>query len=266
MASEIRLPEIGEGTVEGEILKWLVAEGEAVEEDTPLVEVMTDKATVEIPAPFPGTVLELRAKEGEVVNVGAVILLIDNGSDVDGNELGAVPGTDAAVQSHDDIDSVTPIEAPEVGKDPVAAAQAMARAELDAAAGEVTAWEIPPTAAGAAPATPATRRLAREMGINLQGVQGTGRGGRVTKADLLGRTDPSTQSVEEAPVIPGEMGEGHPSTVRTNAALPLVAGHSPGQRSDPPGPLEERIPLRGLRRRIAERLSALRQLCGKRAI
>ena len=260
MASEIRLPEIGEGTVEGEIIKWLVAEGEAVEEDTPLVEVMTDKATVEIPAPFPGTVLELRAKEGEVVNVGAVILLIDNGSDVDGNELGAVPGTDAAVQSHDDIDSVTPIEAPEVGKDPVAAAQAMARAELDAAAGEVTAWEIPPTAAGAAPATPATRRLAREMGINLQGVQGTGRGGRVTKADLLGRTDPSTQSVEEAPVIPGEMGEGHPSTVRTNAALPLVAGHSPGQRSDPPGPLEERIPLRGLRRRIAERLSVAKHL------
>ncbi len=92
MPTEFRLPDIGEGTAEGEIIKWLVAEGDVVAEDTPLVEVMTDKATVEIPSPRAGKILELRAKEGEVVDVGAVILVfgeLEEEAAATGGEAGA---------------------------------------------------------------------------------------------------------------------------------------------------------------------------------
>ncbi|MEM7309428.1 MAG: biotin/lipoyl-containing protein, partial [Planctomycetota bacterium] len=79
MALEFKLPDIGEGIAEGEIVKWLVAEGATVEEHQPVVEVMTDKATVEVPAPQSGTITALRAKEGDVVPVGDVIFVLESG-------------------------------------------------------------------------------------------------------------------------------------------------------------------------------------------
>jgi len=89
MAFEFKLPDIGEGIHEGEIVRWLVKEGDRVEEDQPLVEVMTDKATVELPSPVAGTVLEIKAKEGEVVKVGSVLVVIGEASEApkrDGRE------------------------------------------------------------------------------------------------------------------------------------------------------------------------------------
>jgi pyruvate dehydrogenase E2 component (dihydrolipoamide acetyltransferase) len=77
MPFEFRLPDIGEGIHEGEIVKWLVKEGDIVREDQPMVEVMTDKATVEIPAPRAGKILKLNAKEGETVKVGSVLVIIE---------------------------------------------------------------------------------------------------------------------------------------------------------------------------------------------
>src|SRR5690349_10477986 len=77
MALEFRLPDIGEGVAEGEVVKWLVAEGDALREDQPMVEVMTDKATVEIPAPASGKVKRILAEAGQVVPVGAVLLEIE---------------------------------------------------------------------------------------------------------------------------------------------------------------------------------------------
>ena len=76
---ELKLPDIGEGIAEGEILKWLVREGEKISEEQPLVEVMTDKVNVQIPSPRTGTVSKILAKEGESVKVGQVILVIDSG-------------------------------------------------------------------------------------------------------------------------------------------------------------------------------------------
>ena len=76
MPYDVKLPDIGEGIAEGEIVRWLVQPGQAVREDQPLVEVMTDKANVEIPSPRTGTIATLHAKEGEIVPVGAVIITI----------------------------------------------------------------------------------------------------------------------------------------------------------------------------------------------
>ncbi len=75
---ELKLPDIGEGVAEGEILKWLVREGETVKEDQSLVEVMTDKVNVQIPSPKDGTVARILVKEGEIVEVGRGILVIEN--------------------------------------------------------------------------------------------------------------------------------------------------------------------------------------------
>src|SRR3954454_23214203 len=77
MAFEFRLPDIGEGVVEGEVVKWLVKAGDIVREDQPMVEVMTDKATVEIPSPKAGLIREIRALEGKICAVGAVMVVIE---------------------------------------------------------------------------------------------------------------------------------------------------------------------------------------------
>ncbi|MGH3129865.1 MAG: biotin/lipoyl-containing protein, partial [Gaiellaceae bacterium] len=82
MAYEFKLPDLGEGLTEGEIARWLVAEGQTVAEDDPLVEIQTDKTTVEIPSPAAGTVARILAAEGQVVPVGTVIVVIGDGADV----------------------------------------------------------------------------------------------------------------------------------------------------------------------------------------
>src|SRR5579871_1848344 len=81
MSFEFRLPDIGEGVVEGEVVKWHVKPGDVVREDQPMVEVMTDKATVEIPSPKAGTVREIRAPAGQVAKVGQVMVVIDTEAD-----------------------------------------------------------------------------------------------------------------------------------------------------------------------------------------
>lgn len=242
MATEFKLPEIGEGTAEGEIVKWLVAEGDRVEEDTPLVEVMTDKATVEIPSPQAGTVASLRAAEGEVVAVGAVILTFGDG---DGS-----PQADSDAEASVVSDDTAP--ASDSGNDAVAAARAMARAELEGieeTAGRTDrSWQAPPPAAGRVLATPATRRLARELGVDLAQVRGTGQGGRVMKEDVQAAASGAAARVDasppETPTAPAPTAPAAPPPTAPATASPVTAE----ERG------EERIPFRGLRRKIAERM------------
>src|SRR3989441_6276963 len=87
MAREFKLPDIGEGVHEGEVVKWFVREGDAVKENDPMVEVMTDKVTVQIPSPVTGKILQLRAKEGEVVKVGSTLVVFGEA----GEDLGPMP-------------------------------------------------------------------------------------------------------------------------------------------------------------------------------
>jgi pyruvate dehydrogenase E2 component (dihydrolipoamide acetyltransferase) len=150
MAYSFKLPDLGEGLTEGEVARWLVSEGQEVAEDDPLVEIQTDKATVEIPSPHGGTVLRILAGEGEVVPVGSVLVVIGE------------PGEPLP----------WPVEASRAGD---RAGGADAAAPGDAAA---------PTPAGRAQATPLVRRIAQELGVDLGALAGTGPGGRITEADV----------------------------------------------------------------------------------
>jgi pyruvate dehydrogenase E2 component (dihydrolipoyllysine-residue acetyltransferase) len=170
MAYEFRLPDLGEGLTEGEIAKWLVSEGQEVAEDDPLVEIQTDKATVEVPSPAAGTVARILAQEGEIVPVGTVIVVI---------------GEDAA---QPESPSNTVLQGVEEG---VAAGRGgPSNTVLLGSARE----EGGP---GRAKATPLVRRIAEELGVDLATVEPSGPGGRITEADVRARAHAA--SVPAAP-------------------------------------------------------------------
>src|SRR5689334_11866127 len=149
MPYEVKLPDIGEGIAEGEIVRWMVKQGDAVREDQPLVEVMTDKATVEIPSPRTGTIAALLAEEGAVVPVGSVIVAIAT----DGETVAA------------------PAPAATVATAPAASAPASATPAVPHAGGRVS-------------VTPAVRQLARQLGVSLDDLAGSGPGGTITADDV----------------------------------------------------------------------------------
>lgn len=161
MPIELKLPDVGEGIAEGEVVRWLVAEGAQVKEDDPLVEILTDKANVEIPSPVSGTLLKILEAPGQVVKVGGLLALIEP-------------------------------------------------ADLKTAG-----------AGGAVLATPVVRKLAKDLGIELGDVPGSGPGGRVTEGDVR------------------------------KAAGPKAAGGPPTESAS-----EERIPFHGKRRMIARKMVA----------
>jgi pyruvate dehydrogenase E2 component (dihydrolipoamide acetyltransferase) len=189
VAYEFRLPDIGEGVAEAEIVKWLVAAGDTVVEDQPLVEVLTDKATVEIPSPRAGTIAALGAAEGATLPVGSVLVTIDVAG-----EGAPAPAASAATAA--------------------TAAAAPARSAAPAA-------PAPAAPAARAEAVPAARMLAKERGLDLAAVTGTGPQGRITLDDVKRALEGVTAPAKPAAAAAGE---------------------------------EERIPLRGLRKRIAEHM------------
>ncbi len=198
MTYEFRLPDIGEGVAEGEVVRWLVKEGDALKEDQPMVEIMTDKATVEIGSPRAGRVAKRMFAEGERCPVGKVLIAID----VEPSEGSTPPATGPAGQSpsgptRSDVPFKSPVvEAGKTGNGP-----ATGQAVL---------------------ATPATRKLARDIGVDIRQVAGSGRAGRITSEDVKAH---------------GESGAA-PSTHKASSS-----------RAD-----GVRIPFRGLRRKIAETL------------
>ena len=149
MAYEFKLPDLGEGLTEGEIARWLVSEGQEIAEDDPLVEVQTDKTTVEIPSPAAGKVARILVEEGTVVPVGTVLVVIgEDGAAPAGAQPAAEPATSGSATTR--------------GQTPDAANRDRVRA------------------------TPLVRRLAQELGVDLEGLQGTGPQGRVTEEDVRG--------------------------------------------------------------------------------
>ena len=156
MAYEFKLPDLGEGLTEGEIARWLVSVGQEIAEDDPLVEVQTDKTTVEIPSPAAGLVTRILVQEGQVVPVGTVLVVI--------GEDGAAPSA--------------PEEQPRAEPAPQ---QEPARAADDAKVR----------------ATPLVRKIARELGVDLASVQGTGPQGRITEEDVRGAGAPPAEGRRE---------------------------------------------------------------------
>jgi len=224
---EFRLPDIGEGIAEGEIVSWKVTQGQAVQEEDEFVEVMTDKATVTITVPHTGTIAELRCNEGDVVPVGTVIAVIDAGA-------AAEPAKAAPVA-----------EKPVTVPTPAAPTQARTAAATSTAAPSpvlATVATAPAAFVQSSPgkvlAAPATRRRARELGVDLGQITGTGPSGRITNDDLAAFVDGGMPAA--APV----------STAST--------GHSFAKIPVPPAAdsrTEERVPFRGLRRKIAEAMT-----------
>ena len=208
MAFEFHLPDIGEGVVEGEIVGWKVKVGEKVKLDQPIVEIMTDKATVEIPSPRAGTIAKINFKEGEICPVGKVLVVIDE-------EGGSA--TTAAAPSKPAAHAPAAPSKPAPAPAPIAAAGAIEVVDISADRARVL-------------ATPATRRLARQMGVELGRVPATGKHGRVTTDDVKRfgsqpRTAAGTGAPAHAPIAIAKLGD------------------------------EERVPLRGMRKRIAETMS-----------
>jgi pyruvate dehydrogenase E2 component (dihydrolipoamide acetyltransferase) len=159
MAFEFKFPDIGEGLTEGEIVRWLVKEGDEVKEGQPLVEVETDKALAEIPSPKTGVILKILAKEKEIVKVGQVIVVFGE----KGEALAAPPPKPKSVGVVGELE-----EAPEEAPSVVAKAEPVKTALVSEHA----------------MATPAVRGLAKELGVDINKVQGTGPEGRVLEKDI----------------------------------------------------------------------------------
>lgn len=263
MAYEFRLPDVGEGLHEAEIVRWLVREGDTVREDQPLVEVQTDKVTTEIPSPVAGRVARLLARPGDVVEVGSVIVVIEEAGAAAAEP--APPNTPARVAESAPSAARAATAPPAVSAAPQATAAAppataatpRASATVPAPANGAPLSPPTPSVPGAAPAgrplaTPAVRRRAREMGIDLRQVQGTGPAGRITAADLerfaAARMDTAAvAAVADGGVAPDGGVQAPPAAAPEVPSPPpaagrAVAGPQPGQR----------VPLRGVRRVIAE--------------
>jgi pyruvate dehydrogenase E2 component (dihydrolipoamide acetyltransferase) len=232
MPKEILMPELAESVVEGEILKWLVEEGDYLKKDQPFVEVMTDKVTVELPSPYEGVLLKKLAKEGEVVKVHAPIALIAEPGE-------AVEGVKEAppVQAVEERSIVEPGLPPKEEREDLS----LFRPDpTEVAVKNPFLAERPKEARGRVLAVPAARKLARELGIPIEAVPGSGPLGRVRVEDVRAYAEklkaPASPPPQEAPAPVG-----FPPPPRY--ASPKGYEH-----------LEERVPLRGIRRTIAQGL------------
>lgn len=258
---EFKLPDIGEGVTEGEIVKWLISKGEKVAEDQPIVEVMTDKATVTITAPKSGTILETRGDVGSVVPVHAVLVVFDLGGGAGGGDAppAAVHGAKAAEKKSSDGPAATAVGDIKEDLPGMSLMQAPAQvvSAVNGGAAKAGYFNDKPLA------TPATRKLARDLGVDLRHVPPTGPSGRVTKEDV--------RQLASQPVV----AQGSSAAVQESLALPpprpaegvqplaVPAVQQPARQpiriaplaSQGGADLEERIPLRGLRKRIFEGMS-----------
>jgi pyruvate dehydrogenase E2 component (dihydrolipoamide acetyltransferase) len=248
---EFKLPDIGEGVTEGEVVSWLVKPGDVVKEDQPMVEVMTDKATVTIGSPRAGTIVETTGKVGDVVKVHSTLVVFELGGATpaaappakgDGNGH-ALPNGSSGSGKKDDGPAATAVgdikeSLPGMGG-PRASGGAF---------GEVQGFKNEKPLA-----TPATRRLAREMEIDLTRVPPTGPQGRTTKADLQLFATAAPVEASTAGATPKATGSPTPAIAPLVQARDAVKIHvPPGQHGA--GALEERVPFAGMRRKIATKM------------
>ncbi len=218
----VELPEIGEGVNEGELVTWLVKVGDSISVDQAIAELMTDKATVEVPSPIAGTVKELKFKEGDTIEVGKALITVD---------------TDAASEAKKPTSNPTP----QAAEKPSSQTQqpAMMAKPQEAA---VSAHKIsPPPADVSVLATPSTRRLARESQVDINQISGTGLAGRVTRDDVLQAN-----------------GTGAVSAGLPSAVTPARPQWTPPQNFTTGG--EERVALKGIRKKIAENLQMAKRI------
>ena len=171
---DFKLPDIGEGVVEGEVVTWHVSVGDSVSEDDPIVDVMTDKATVTIPSPTDGTVLSLNGEVGDMIAVGSVLIEFDT------------DGTVSETPNDAEEPEVVEEEEPEEEKKPPTKVEKKAEVKAPEISKPIErpAPEIPVSNSKTVLASPAVRRRARESGIDLSSLNGSGPAGRIRHADI----------------------------------------------------------------------------------
>jgi 2-oxoglutarate dehydrogenase E2 component (dihydrolipoamide succinyltransferase) len=223
----ISLPALGESVTEGTITRWLKAVGDQVAVDEPLVEISTDKVDTEIPAPVAGILISIAAPEDSVVEVGA--------------ELGRI-GSQVGAPVHTAPNPPTP-----AAPAPVAPAPVAPKPVVPTAASSVPESVVADDSAGGGYVTPLVRRLAAETGVDLAKVTGTGAGGRITKADVLGAVgnQPTAAATATAPAAaPAAAAAPQAKASPPRPATPVTGGTMPGTTE----------PLSRLRKVIAERM------------
>lgn len=236
---EFKLPDLGEGIHEGELLKWYVGEGDEISEDDDLMDVETDKAAVTVPAPVSGTVARLNGEVGDILHVGDVVVVVDDGS---GGEVAEqAPAAERAESPPAEKPAAEVEEEPPAEPAPAEREEEPARAEPDGA--KPDAAERP--AGRPVPAAPATRRIARELGVDINLVPGTGPGGRVTREDVeafaKGERKPTAEEEEAAEVATGEL-----------SGIPFLSVEELPE-FERFGPVE-REPIRSIRRKVAKKM------------
>jgi len=257
---EFKLPDIGEGVAEGEVVAWLVGEGDSVVEDQPMVEVMTDKATVTIGTPKAGKIAELRARLGDKVQVGEVLVVIQTGNGV--STVSPHPPPQSAVTATSARPEPKTTQAARTATETTASAVGDIRESLpganffanlpaqppsaEPAPSRTAAQPAPPSAAAPRAqhvdahaqrkpkplATPATRKLARDLDLDLRSVVATGPKGRITKRDV--------QAAASAT----------PHRDLADASTPPLQRNARERGND----ADTRVPFVGLRRLIADRM------------
>jgi 2-oxoglutarate dehydrogenase E2 component (dihydrolipoamide succinyltransferase) len=224
MRIEVKVPQLPESVAEATLVNWHKKPGEPVRRDENLIDIETDKVVLELPSPGDGVLAEIKQPDGATVTSNDVIAVIDTDA-----KAGAGVAAEAA-----------PPPPPPAPK-PAAAASTPVAAAAPAAAPP-----RPAPAVGAAPALPAARKMMAEQGVAPSAVAGTGRGGRITKGDVVaalgagGGAAPAAAPEAKAPAAPAVRSEARPTPI----APPLTRGSRP----------EQRVPMSRLRARVAERL------------
>ena len=229
MSKQILLPELAESVVEGEIVQWLVAEGNLISEDQPLVEVMTDKVTVELPSPYAGVLEKQLVKEGDIVPVETPIALIGSGETKSNPDPAATTApAKPEPQAPADDGSERSLFKPDAGAqdEPLISVKRPSDSGQSSKTSPATVNKVTGPY-GRVLAVPAARRLARDLDIDINEVAGSGPNGRVRVDDVRRHSEDTAPSPAQAPI----------RALRSSAQ-------------------DERIPVRGLRRAISKQMVA----------
>jgi 2-oxoglutarate dehydrogenase E2 component (dihydrolipoamide succinyltransferase) len=255
-AIDVVMPQMGVSVSEGTITKWLKQEGEQVAADEPLLEISTDKVDTEVPSPGEGIVQQILVQEGETVEVGTKLAVIGAG------DAGAAQAAEERAPAGEAAES-KPEEVPEPATQQAAAeANAAADTETETPTAETVEQAAPAPAAngqadGKTFVSPVVARIASEHGVDPGQVQGTGRGGRVTKKDILGFIESGGQAAPaEAPQAPAQPAPTQPAPQQQQQAAPAAPAKAPPQpvASAEPQPGEQLEPMSAMRKGIAEHM------------
>jgi len=245
VAEPVTMPQLGETVVEGTIVKWLKSEGDSVDRDEPLFEISTDKVDTEVPSPVAGTITEILVQEGETVEVGTQLAMIESG-DGQAADAQAPKEEEAPAEGAEEPEEQGQAREPEPQPEPPPQPEPEPQPQPPQRQERAEPPQAPAASAERGPRShilsPLVRRLADEHQIDLDRVQGTGTGGRITKKDIMAVVESGGQpaAAEARPQL---------------QAVPEQAQPAPAPQAAPAG-AEEVRPISHIRKRIAENMVA----------